>query len=134
MDEEFLFANETHELISCAFEVINGIGHGFHEKPYENALIVEFQQRKIDHTQQAHFPLNYKGVKVSEYIPDIIAFGKIIIDTKVIHKITDHEIGQMLNYLKISGLKVGLILNFKRAKLEYRRVILEDQKPPILLK
>ena len=76
--------------------------------------------------QQPHYEVVYKGVKVGEYVPDLIAFGAIVVDTKVVEAITDHELGQMLNYLKITGLKLGLILNFRRPKLEWERVILES--------
>ena len=61
---------------------------------------------------------------VGEYVPDLIADDKIVVDTKVIDKITDHEVGQMMNYLKITSLRVGLILNFRRAQLEWKRIIL----------
>ncbi len=115
--------DECHQVVGCAFEVLNEMGHGLHEKSYENALVVEFGLRRIPSVQQARFPVLYKGVQVSEYVPDLIAFNQLIIDTKVIERITDHERGQMLNYLRIAGLQVGLILNFRRAKLEWERVI-----------
>ena len=70
----------------------------------------------------------YKRVKVGEYIPDLIAFGAIVVDTKVIDAIGPHERGQMLNYLKITSFRLGLILNFKHAKLEWERVILEKDR------
>ena len=66
----------------------------------------------------------YKNIKVGEYIPDLIVLDQVVVDTKVIDRITEHELGQMLNYLKITNLPVGLILNFERAKLEWKRVIL----------
>ena len=112
MNADFLFKEETDAIISCAFAVLNGIGHGYHEKPYENSLVVEFEFRGIPLLQQPRFPILYRGTQVSEYVPDLIAFEKIIVDTKVIERITDHEIGQMLNYLKVTQLQVGLILNF----------------------
>ena len=62
-------------------------------------------------------------MKVGEYIPDLIAYGFVVVDTKVIDRITDQELGQMLNYLKTTGHPVGLILNFKRARLEWKRVL-----------
>jgi GxxExxY protein len=62
---------------------------------------------------------------VGEYVPDLIAYNQLVVDTKVIEQIGDHEIGQMMNYLKITGLKVGVIINFKRSKLEWKRVILD---------
>jgi len=105
-------------------EVLNTLGHGLLEKPYENALVVEFQQQGIPYKQQPRFDVVYKGFKVGEYVPDLIVFDKVVVDTKVIEKITDHEIGQVLNYLKITGLKLGLILNFRRARLELKRIVL----------
>ena len=105
-------------------EVLNTLGHGLLEKPYEKALAVEFGLRNVLFRQQSRFDVNYKNVKVGEYVPDLIVFDQIIVETKVIDKITDHEIGQILNYLKISSLKVGLVLNFKRARLEWKRIVL----------
>ena len=93
-------------------------------KPYENALVVEFGLKNIPYKQQPRFDVVYKGVKVGDYIPDLIVFDKIVVDTKTIDRITDVERGQILNYLKITQLKVGLILNFKKPKLEWERLVL----------
>jgi len=114
----------TREIIGCSIEGLNGLGHGLLEKPYENALVVEFGLRRIAFAQQPRFDVLYKEVVVGEYIPDLIVENKVVVDAKVIDQITDHEIGQMLNYLKITGLKVGLIINFKKARLEWKRVVL----------
>lgn len=121
---ELVLEGESHRIVGCAMEVLNTLGHGLLEKPYENALIVEFRLRNIPCRQQPRFEVHYKSVKVGEYIPDLICFDQIVVDTKVIEKITSHEIGQMMNYLKITGLKLGLLLNFKHAKLEWKRVVL----------
>ena len=115
---------ETGAILNCAFEISNEMGHGLLEKPYENALCVEFGLRDINFLQQPRYDVLYKTVKVGEYIPDLIVLDKVVVDTKVIDRITEHELGQMLNYLKITNLPVGLILNFKRSKLEWKRVIL----------
>ena len=114
----------THEIIGCAMEVLNGLGHGLLEKPYENALVVEFGLRGIAFQQQLCFDVVYKDVTVGEYIPDIVVADSVVVDTKVIQRITDHELGQMINYLKITRLPVGLIVNFKHAKLQWKRVVL----------
>lgn len=124
MQKEILHKNEVFRIVGAAMEVLNGIGHGLHEKPYENALVVEFGLRAIPFQQQPRFDVIYKAVRVSEYVPDLIVFEKVVLDTKVIERITDHERGQMLNYLRITKLKVGVILNFKRAKLEWERLVL----------
>ncbi|MCD4655287.1 GxxExxY protein [bacterium] len=97
----FLYKEETRKLIGCAMEVVNTLGHGLLENP-----------------------VSYKGVQVGVYIPDLIAFDQIIIDTKTIEHIGNAEKGQMINYLKITGLHVGLIINFKHPKLEWERIVL----------
>ena len=115
---------ETERIIGCAMEVLNVVGHGLLEKPYENALAVEFGLRGIPYTQQPRFDVMYKGVRIGEYLPDLIVFDRVVVDTKVIDSITDVQVGQVLNYLKTTGLRVGLVLNFKRPKLDWRRVVL----------
>ena len=122
-DSQFLLKNETHEIIGSAMEVLNEIGHGFHEKIYENALVVEFGLRRIPVIQQPDFPIIYKSVNVGSYVPDLICFDMVVVDAKTIEEITDHEIGKMLNYLKVTNLQVGLLINFKHSKLEFKRVV-----------
>ena len=121
---ELFLKDEGYAVVGCAMEVLNDLGHGLLEKPYENALVVEFELRGISFEQQPRFPVIYKGVSVGEYIPDLITHEQMVVDTKVIERITDHEVGQIMNYLKITGLRVGLILNFRHAKLEWKRVVL----------
>ena len=105
-------------------EVLNVLGHGLLEKPYENALVVEFGLRQIEFSQQTRFDVMYKTVKIGEFIPDLIVANTVVVDTKVIDRITRHEAGQMLIYLKITGLHVGLIVNFGHAKIEWKRLVL----------
>ena len=123
-EHELFLKDEVFAVVGCAMEVLNELGHGLLEKPYENALVVEFGLRGIPFKQQPRFDVMYKGVSVGEYVPDLITHDKLVVDSKVIERITDHEIGQMMNYLKITGLKVGLILNFRRSKLEWKRIVL----------
>ncbi len=120
---ELILAQETHAIIGCAIEVLKTLGHGLVEKPYENALVVELQLRGIPWRQQPRYDVVYKGVMVGEYVPDLTAFDRVVVDTKTIERIGNHELGQMLNYLKITGFQVGLILNFKHARLEWKRVV-----------
>jgi len=121
---KLLAKEEVFQIVGSAIEVLNALGHGLLEKPYENALAVEFGLRKIPLQQQAVFDVLYKGHKVGLFIPDLIAFDTVVGDTKVIDRITDHERGLMLNYLRITKLRVGVILNFKHAKLEWERIVL----------
>jgi len=121
---KLLAKEEVFQIVGSAIEVLNALSHGLLEKPYENALAVEFGLRKIPFQQQAVFDVLYKGHKVGLFIPDLIAFDAVVVDTKVIDRITDHERGLMLNYLRITKLRVGVILNFKHAKLEWERIVL----------
>lgn len=123
-EHELMGKEEVFQVVGCAMEVLNILGHGLWEKTYENAMVVEFQNHKIPFRQQPRYEVLYKGVRVGEYIPDLIAFDQVVVDAKVIEAITDHERGQMLNYLRITGLRVGVILNFKHAKLEWERLVL----------
>ncbi len=127
-ERELILKEEVFAVVGCAMEVLNELGHGLLEKPYENALVVEFGLRGIPFEQQPRFDVMYKGVSVGEYVPDLITHHQLVVDTKVVERIADHEIGQMMNYLKITGLKVGLILNFKRSKLEWKRIVLERNR------
>lgn len=123
-DPRLLFKDEVFRIVGCAIEVLNVLGNGIVEKPYENALVVEFQLRAIPFRQQPGFDLFYKETKVGLFVPDLIAFDAIVVDTKVIDRITEHERGLMLNYLRIIKLRVGVILNFKYRKLEWERLVL----------
>lgn len=123
-ENKLLLKEEVFQIVGSAMEVLNEIGHGLHEKPYENALVVEFGIRKIPLTQQKNFDVLYKGHKVGLFIPDLIAYDQVVVDAKVIDRITDVERGQMLNYLRITKLRVGVILNFKNPKLEWERIVL----------
>jgi GxxExxY protein len=120
----FLLKQETHAIIGCAFEVLNELGHGLNEKCYENTLVVEFRLRGIAFSQQRQFEVLYEKERVGLFIPDLIAYDQVIVDAKVIDRITDVERGQMLNYPRITKLRVGLIVNFKHARLEWERVVL----------
>ena len=124
MDQGLIYKEETYEIIGAAMEVLNTLGRGFHEKPYENALAIELKMRGIECSQQRKFPILYKGRTVGEFIPDIIVLDKIVIDTKTVDSIGNSEKGQMINYLKVTGLRLGLVINFKYAKLEHQRVLL----------
>jgi GxxExxY protein len=123
VSSKLLFKEETRQVIGCAFDVLNTLGHGLNEKLYENALTVEFRLRGIPVEQQKRFNVLYRDVLIGEFVPDLIAFGNVVVDAKVIEAIGDHERGQLMNYLRITKLRVGLILNFKYATLGWERVV-----------
>jgi GxxExxY protein len=121
---ELVLRREVYAVVGSAMEVLNVQGHGLHEKIYENCLCVEFRLRGIPFSQQQRHQVLYKGELVGEYVPDLVVQEKLIVDAKTIDRITDHERGQMLNYLRITALPVGVILNFKHAHLEWERLAL----------
>lgn len=123
-ESKLILKDETERIIGLVFKVLNEVGHGLVKKVYENALTVLFKLHGIPFDQQRRFPVLFRGVEVGEFIPDLIAFGSVIMDTKLIDQITTHERGQMLNYLRITKLRVGLILNFKHPRLQWGRVVL----------
>ena len=122
--DQRLFHREVGMILDAAVEVHRVLGYGLLEKPYENALVREFEIRAIPCVQQPRYSVDYKGCRVGDFVPDLIAFGSIVIDTKTIDHIGDFEIGQMLNYLRITKLRVGFIINFKYRRIETRRVVL----------
>jgi GxxExxY protein len=123
-NQDGLYASLSFVIVGSAMAVLNELGHGLNEKPYERSLVVELglQGKAVD--QQRRFEVRYKGAVVGEFVPDLIVDNSVIVDTKVIERIGDFERGQMLNYLRIARLRVGLIVNFKRPKLEWERMIL----------
>ena len=116
----------VYQTVGCAMEVLNELGHGLREKTYERALCHELELQNIGYSQQAVFSVFYKGKKVDDYIPDLVVEDRIVVDTKTVDAIGDNETGQMLNYLRITGLKVGILINFKKSKLEWKRVVLSE--------
>ena len=121
---KLILKEEVFQIVGCAMEVLNELGHGLSEKPYENALTLEFKIRGILFDQQRRFEVLYKGQHVGEFIPDLITFGSVVVDAKVIDQITNIERGKRLNHLRITKLRVGVIRNFKHTKLEWERVVL----------
>ena len=118
----------VYKIVGCAMAVHNEIGHGFREKTYENALCVEFKHEGLEYAQQSVFPVMYRSEKVDRYIPDLIVENKIIVDTKTVESIIDEHRGTILNYLRVTNLQVGLIINYKHPKLEWERLVLDTTR------
>jgi GxxExxY protein len=113
----------TAEVIGAAMEVSNILGGGFLEKVYERALVQELHARGTVVEQQVGFPVRFKGVLVGEFVADLVVGGEIV-ELKCADRIHPDHIAQCLNYLKASGLKVGLTLNFQHTRLEWKRLVL----------
>jgi GxxExxY protein len=123
--KELIEKELVFKIMGCAMEVHNELGHGLREKTYERALCREFHLQAILYGQQAVYSVFYKGEKIDDYIPDLVVEERVVVDVKTMEVIGDAERGKMLNYLKITGLKVGLIINFKHSKLQWERIVLD---------
>lgn len=117
----------VYRIVGSAMAVHNELGHGLREKTYENGLCVDFRDEGINFDKQKRYPVFYRESQIDEFIPDLIAEAKVIVEAKVVESITDVHVGQVLNYLRITGLQVGLILNFKHPQLEWKRVVLTEE-------
>jgi GxxExxY protein len=127
-DSNWVENDLVYKVIGAAMAVSRGLKHGLREKTCERALEVEFRHLGLEFTNQHQYPVYYRGEKIDVFIPDLEVERKVIVETKVADKIIDDHIGQLLNYLKITGLEVGLILNFRYASLQYKKVVYQPHK------
>src|SRR5438445_5936341 len=118
----------TKDIIGAAMAVLNGLKPGLDEKLYENALVIELVARGHTVEQQREYPVYYRGHFIGKLVPDLIVDGKVIADPKVATAFNETHTAQMLGYLNITGLEVALLLNFKNAKLEWKRIVNERNK------
>ena len=118
----------TGKIIKAAMNVHNTLGFGFMEKVYENALMLELELSELEAIQQRPIKVFYKGKVVGEYIADMIVEDKIILELKSIENLEKiHEV-QLVNYLKAVNKEVGILLNFGKEKLEFKRKVLNIEK------
>lgn len=116
---------KTFEIIGAAMDVHRALGSGFLEAVYQEALGIEFGVRKIPFQKEIDLPICYKEVVLStSYRADFICYGDIIVELKAISQMSGKEESQVINYLKATRLKIGLLLNFGSGQLEYKRFIL----------
>ena len=122
---------QTYAIIGTAMEIHRQLGHGFLEAVYQDAAVVEFTLRKIPFEKEVSLPVHYKDTLLpSHYRADFICFSEIIVEFKALSRLSNVEEAQLLNYLKATGLKRGLLLNFGASSLQYKRLVwgYEDKK------
>ena len=120
---ELLHKELSESIIGAAMTVLNVLKPGLDEKLYERAMVIELRKRGHKVDQQTEFPVYYDGVQIGKLIPDLIVDDRVIADPKVVTQFAESELAQMLGYLSITGLSLALLLNFKYAKLDWKRVI-----------
>jgi GxxExxY protein len=114
-------------IIGAAMEVLNELKPGLDEKLYERALTIELSRRGHSVSVQSSFPVYYRAELIGNLIPDLIVDNLVIIDPKVVSMFTETHVAQMIGYLNISGLQLALLLNFKNARLDWKRVVREQK-------
>ncbi len=122
-DAKGLHEDLTQDIIGAAFDVHNALGCGLLEKVYENALAWELALRKRVVTAQKEFKVSYKGKEAGVYYADLVVENKVVVEVKSVSDLGDVHRAQILNYLRISGIRVGLLLNFARPKLKFERFV-----------
>ena len=113
----------TESIIGCAYTVANTLGHGFIEKIYENALNHELSKNGLRVKQQYPIQVMYDGVVVGDYVADLLVNDQILLEIKAVNKIQDAHLAQCLNYLKATGYKICLLINFGKPRVEVKRVV-----------
>ncbi len=118
---ELKYGNITEAIIGCAFEVINELGAGFLESVYERAMAIALQQKGFK--VQCHHPIQvfFRNKIVGEFYADLFVDEKVIVELKAVKAIAPEHQAQTINYLKATGIEVGLLINFGSSKLEYKR-------------
>ncbi len=115
----------TYAINGAVFEVNNILGPGFLEKVYENALLVELKKRGLKAKNQVPIKVSYKGEVVGDYAADLLVADKVIVELKTVENLDKAHEAQLLNYLKATGLHVGLLVNFKHKKADIKRMVLD---------
>ena len=122
---EIIYKDESFKIIGLCMEVHNNLGKGFLEIVYKDALEYEFRKNNIPFEREKEYIVNYKDIILPhKFYADFVVFDKIILEVKGMSGIAEEFIAQTINYLKVSGLKLGLIVNFGELSLQYKRVVL----------
>lgn len=123
MSVQLKYSDETYQIIGAAMEVHKTIGCGFTEPLYQEAFEQELQLREIPFQREKSFRVTYKGKELKkEFRPDFVCFDKIIVELKAVDDFADEHFAQVYNYLKATGLSLGLLINFGKKSLDYKRV------------
>lgn len=114
----------SYQIMGAIFEVHKELGPGFVESVYEKALIEEFNNRRLHFETQKPIEIIYKGKKTGIHRVDLVVEGKIIVELKTVERFSPYHRAQLTSYLKASGCKLGILVNFSKSKVEYYRVLI----------
>jgi GxxExxY protein len=116
------FSEITKAILGCCFDVINTLGSGFVESIYRNALVIALNDSGLEVSAERGFEVVFREKKIGIFIPDLIVGKQVIVELKSCEYLTGEHQAQLINYLAVTNLSVGLLVNFGKRKLEYRRV------------
>jgi GxxExxY protein len=116
-------ADKVEMVIGAIFEVSNVLGAGFLEKVYERALLRELALRGLSANSQVRYAVNYKGQCVGEYLADLVVEDDLVIELKCVDQFSNEHMAQCINYLKSSGKKLALLVNFQKPKVQLKRIV-----------
>ncbi len=123
-DNDYPYKEETYKIIGCAMEVHSELGSGFLEAVYQEALSIVFDKNKIPYEREKTLNILFKKrILKKHYSADFYCYNKIIVELKAVNNLTNNDLSQVLNYLKATNQKIGLLINFGTERLEYKRVI-----------
>ena len=134
MMSELLYKEEVFKLVGHCMEVHRELGKGQDEVLYKDALVVEFQRAQIPFSRERKYEVNYKGVVLPHhYYADFVVWDKILFEAKAVERLTEAHVKQVLNYLAVSKLELGLLFNFGSDSLEWKRIIRSNKSGPAQL-
>jgi GxxExxY protein len=116
-------ADLAEQVIGAIYEVSNVLGVGFLEKVYERALVRELALRGLKAETQVHFAVSYKGQSIGEYVADLVVEGDLVLELKCVDQFCNQHMAQCINYLKSSGKKIALLVNFQKPKVQLKRIV-----------
>ena len=121
-----VYKEEAYKIVGAAFKVYNGLGHGFLEAVYQEALEIEFQRQGIPYEREKELKISYSGIDLKQtYKADFVCYGKIIVELKAVSALDNVHRSQVYNYLHATGYKLGLLINFGNSdELEHERIII----------
>ncbi|WP_372645960.1 GxxExxY protein [Ancylomarina sp.] len=124
-DRDNTYKQECYDIVGLCMAVHSELGPGFLEGVYQEALEIEFIKSDIDHIRECQIEINYKGIILDKkYYADFLCYNEIIVELKVVKSLDDNHMAQLMNYMKATDKKVGLLVNFGSGSLGYKRVIL----------
>jgi len=124
-NEEYILKNECYKVIGSCMSVHNELAAGFLEPVYQEALSYELNERRVPHEKEKLLEISYKGIILDKkYVADFVCFNELIVELKALKSLTKEHTAQVLNYLKATGFRIGLLINFGTTKLQYKRIIL----------